>query len=220
MLTRVVMFKIISSLSLLAFFLFFLTGLCYSDCRDLQERVDIIFSKLEELDNKLDKILGRLSKDSDNKKQSEVLTKKSNVQSGVVSENDLGDTEERRSYNHALSLLKNNKATEADGQFSIFIKDFPTSLMLGNAYFWKGEINFNKKNYKEASINFLKSYKADSKNKKISSGLVKLVTSLRKMEKYDQACSILTILQQDFMNVPAVKEEIQKEKKLLKDYCK
>lgn len=67
--------------------------------------------------------------------------------SGTISENE--------AYDRAMNLvLKERKYDQAVPEFRAFIKSFPESAYTPNAYYWLGQLLFNKGEYAEAKFQF------------------------------------------------------------------
>jgi tol-pal system protein YbgF len=105
---------------------------------------------------------------------------------------------EKQHYDLALVALKDNNLDHAEKKFAEFIEKYPKSTMLGNAYFWYGEVFFKRNNFEKAAINYLKCYKQFPKGAKAPDALLKLALSLGEMKKIKEACAMLTKLDQEF----------------------
>ena len=75
-----------------------------------------------------------------------------------------------------------------------FINDYPEHELTGSAHYWLGEINFLKKEYREAALVFAEGYQKYPESKKAPDSLYKLAESLIKIEKKDEACETLNQL--------------------------
>lgn len=65
------------------------------------------------------------------------------------------DVDENEAYDKAMNLvLKERRYDEAIPEFKRFIKTFPDSEYAPNAYYWLGQLLFNKGNYPQAKIQF------------------------------------------------------------------
>ena len=114
------------------------------------------------------------------------------------------DEQEKRQYDEALSLLKDDKLNKASKQFFDFIQKYPNSARLSNAYFWYGESFYRQDNYEKAALYYLKGYKKFPKGAKSSDSLLKLSLSLGKINKLKEACSTLEKLDKEFPNRSAI----------------
>jgi len=114
-----------------------------------------------------------------------------------------GGESEKRSYDAALLALKDGHYEDAEGKFDDFIKRYPKSSLLSNAYFWHGETFFRRNNFEKAAISYLKGYKQFPKASKASDSLLKLALSLGSMKKTKEACGMLSKLDAEFKDRPA-----------------
>jgi tol-pal system protein YbgF len=65
--------------------------------------------------------------------------------------------DENQAYDRAVNLvLKDRRYEQAIPEFKAFIKSYPQSGYLPNAYYWLGQLLFNKAQYVEAESAFLK----------------------------------------------------------------
>ncbi|AHX11765.1 hypothetical protein NHE_0845 [Neorickettsia helminthoeca str. Oregon] len=141
--------------------------------------------------------------------------------SRTIKEIDLPEpSEEEDSYRHALLLIKQSKKKEAEAQLSGFIERFPESNLLDNIYYLLGDLYFSEKNYKLASLNFLKSYRSNKKGSKTPLALVKAIKSLRLIKEYGHACSILHRALNEFPDNAAIRMQLEQEKESLLPHCK
>lgn len=107
-------------------------------------------------------------------------------------------------YQKAYVLLKQKNA---DGKikydkamvvFYDFVKQFPNSNLVGNAYYWIGSIYVQQKNYNKAAIEFLNGYKANTKSGRAIDNLLGLSDSLLKLGKTKDTCAALNKLFNEF----------------------
>jgi tol-pal system protein YbgF len=109
---------------------------------------------------------------------------------------------DKQEYDIALAVLKEGRYDEAEGKFSDFLQKYPGSKLASNAMFWYAETFYHRSNYNKAAINYLKSYKHDSKGAKAGDSLLKLSFSLAGLNKNQEACSMLDKLESEFPNRP------------------
>lgn len=183
---------------------------------EISDRLSAIYNKLEIIENKLDKLSG-----GNKGNTQKIQPVQGNSKSLLVSEADLSDpaTEEENSYKHLLHLIKIKKVDEAREQLRSFVKTFPNSEFTASAYNLIGDASFNQGEYKQASVDFLKSYKLNKAAKSTPAMLMKLVTSLRNIEQYEHACSIIARVEKDYQNVDSIKSSLRIERKALSDFC-
>jgi TolA-binding protein len=222
-------------LKIFAFLLIFLWVPSFANNLDystLDEKLSIIYGKLEVLENKIDKLSKGNTNVSSEKRVKNTETLKSTLKSSMensitqnhkksslVLENDLGETEEEKSYKYLIHLIKIKRIDEAREQLRNFTKSFPNSDLIAGICYSLGEISFNQGDYKQASVDFLKGYKSNKNHENTPLALIKLVTSLRNIEQYEHACAILSKVEKDYQNVNAIKSNLRIEKKALSDFC-
>lgn len=124
-----------------------------------------------------------------------------------------------KEYDAAYSLLRESRFDEAEKAFREFIEKHGDNTLAGNSYHWLGEIYYSKKNYEKAAINYLKGYKQYPSSEKAGDSLLKLSTSLAKLDKVSEACSTLAkINAPSFIGSDSLKQKAMSESSKLK--CK
>lgn len=111
-------------------------------------------------------------------------------------------SEEKEKYDVALGLLKEGKLNDAEEKFAEFIAQFPNSSFQSNAHFWYAESFYQRSNFNQAAISYLKGYKSYPKGAKAADSLLKLAFSLSALNKNQEACSMLGKLESEFPNRP------------------
>ncbi|XVN42053.1 MAG: tol-pal system protein YbgF [Candidatus Rickettsia vulgarisii] len=109
-------------------------------------------------------------------------------------------TTDKQLYDLALASLKDKNLSDAEEKFAEFLKKYPNSPLVSNAYFWYGDIFYQNKMFDKAAINYLKGYKQSPKGDKASDSLLKSALSLGELKKNKEACSILGKLETEFPN--------------------
>ncbi|MCC8417225.1 MAG: tol-pal system protein YbgF [Rickettsia endosymbiont of Bryobia graminum] len=109
-------------------------------------------------------------------------------------------TTDKHLYDLALASLKDKNLSDAEEKFAEFLKKYPNSPLVSNAYFWYGDIFYQNKMFDKAAINYLKGYKQSPKGDKASDSLLKSALSLGELKKNKEACSILSKLETEFPN--------------------
>ncbi len=104
----------------------------------------------------------------------------------------------RAAYDKAFQHLSSKKYAKAATAFTNFIEKHPSNKLTGNAYYWLGETFYAQKDYKNASIRFLKGYHAFQNGQKAPDNLLKLAMSLIQMNKNKEACTTLDKLRSEF----------------------
>ncbi len=98
---------------------------------------------------------------------------------GGVRERRAGDTADKARvnsidrYQKALALIKSRKFKEARLSLEAYIKEFPESSLIPNAYFWIGECEYSLRRYEEAILAYEKVIKDFPKSNKAPSALLK-----------------------------------------------
>lgn len=106
-------------------------------------------------------------------------------------------------YNKALELLHNSQLEQAQEGFDSVIKRFPKDKLAANAQYWIGEIYYIQKNYPEACMAFLNTYKMRTKGEKAPEALYKLAVALNAMKKFKEAKTTLEKMKEEFPNPPS-----------------
>ena len=156
------------------------------EVQNLTGRIEILEHNLQELQN------GNMVKCAAPSVTTEIIKPAS------IAKTKSNPKEEQREYDLALSRLKDGKHEDAEKLFDDFIKSYPDSQSLSNAYFWYAETFFRRNDYDKAAINFLKNYQKFPSSSKAPDALLKLALSLGEMKKNKEACSILHKLDTEF----------------------
>lgn len=98
----------------------------------------------------------------------------------------------REQYNYAFRLLNQNQYDEAAKNFADFTRKYPKDPLVGNAYYWRGETFYIRKDFNAAVENFQKGYEAMPKGPKAPDNLLKLGMSLAALKKKEEACVVLS----------------------------
>ncbi|OJV13854.1 MAG: tol-pal system protein YbgF [Alphaproteobacteria bacterium 33-17] len=126
------------------------------------------------------------------------------------------DAEKRKSYDNIIDMIKKSDLDKAQLELGNFITKYKDDPLVGNAYYWLGEVHSAKKQYEKAAINYLKGYKQFSKGKRAPDSLLKLSIALGKLNKAQEACSTLDKLKDRFPDMnPDIRKKSEKEYKQL-----
>ncbi len=120
-------------------------------------------------------------------------------------------------YNHAFKLLNQSKFDEAGGYLESFVSKHSKDPLIGNAYYWLGEVYYVKKDYMKAADNFRKGYEALPKGPKAPDNLFKLGMSLAALDKIKEACVVYKRVQK-FPELPQ-NVKVNNDKELKKHSC-
>ena len=100
-------------------------------------------------------------------------------------------------YENAFSLVKNRKYDAAEAEFNVFLRDYPSHPLTGNAKYWLGETHYVRGNFTQAARIFAEGYKEFPKGSKAADNLLKLGLSLDALGKRDDACVALGQLKKE-----------------------
>ena len=75
--------------------------------------------------------------------------------------------------------------------------------MAGNARYWLGGILFSRADYPKAAQHYFESYQIDPNHTKAPDMLLKLGSSLARMDKKIEACATFDKVESDFAKAPA-----------------
>lgn len=104
----------------------------------------------------------------------------------------------KEQYDFAYGFVKQNQLDNAEKAFTLFISKNPKTKLLHGAYFWLGEVYYDKKDYNSSATQFLKAYKENAKGSKAAESLAKLAMSLDKLNKGKEACGTIAKLEKEF----------------------
>ncbi len=149
-----------------------------------REAIKDIFAKISDLQDQIDSIKNELNQ----------LKNKS-----------LQSSSENQIYQKAYSLFKAGKYEEAQKAFENFVKLFPKSKLLPNAYYWLGETYFKRKMYEKAIINYDEVIVKFPKSSKVPAALLKEGISFMKIGEKDGAKIIFKKILTDYPKSPQAK---------------
>jgi len=149
-----------------------------------KEAIKDIFAKLNDLQSEIDDLKAKLKN---------VKNENASINSETVI------------YQKAISLFKAGKYEKAQKQFENFIKLFPKSKLLSNAYYWLGETYFKRKMYEKAIINYDEVIVKFPKSSKVPAALLKEGISFMKIGEKDGAKIIFKKILSDYPRSPQAK---------------
>ena len=149
-----------------------------------KEAIKDIFAKLTDLESEVEALKQDVNK----------------LKNGNPSENS-----EQTIYNKAINLFKSGKYEDAQKQFETFIKLFPDSKLIPNAYYWLGETYFKRKMYEKAIINYDEVIVKYPKSPKVPAALLKEGISFMKIGEKDGAKIIFKKILSDYPHSPQAK---------------
>lgn len=117
-------------------------------------------------------------------------------------------------YNQAIALHDQGAYAEATSAFDYFISTYPHDPLVPKALYWKAESCYQLKNYKDAKVFFVKSFKQNPSGPKAPDCLLKLGEVLAIQGNKNDACTAWRKLETDFTHMtPAMKTELTTLKK-------
>ncbi|AIL65266.1 Tol system periplasmic component TolR [Rickettsiales bacterium Ac37b] len=181
----------------------------------VEEQMRTIVGQMEQLEHNINTLAKKLDQSIANNKTSEQnismenqkISPEENNSLGIVSTKLIEDVKRNNSsfddtmeedFKKAFTLLKTAKKDESIRYFKQFIKNYPNTDLTPEAYYWLGEIYFSKKDFENASINFLRNYKLSPHGEKTVDSMLKLSISLKNLQRVKDACLILNKLSKDF----------------------
>ncbi len=124
-----------------------------------------------------------------------------------------GNSTPEKSYQIAFGYIEQAKYPKAITAFNTFIREFSDHPLASNAYYWLGEAYYAQKEYRLASVQFLKGYNIFPQGRKAPDNLLKLGMSLGQIDEIPDACLTFQKLENEFKNSPAaIKQRLELEK--------
>jgi tol-pal system protein YbgF len=158
------------------------------DIKGLNNKVDRLSRELAEIKAKIS-----ISADSGNIEQRPL----ENIHAKEESQASMGGSE-KQIYDLALAALKGRDFASAAAKFEEFFELYPKSQLTANAHYWYGETFYKQKIYDKSALQFLKSYKSDSKGPKAQESMIKLSYSLSELGKTKDSCTMIKKFKQEF----------------------
>jgi tol-pal system protein YbgF len=123
---------------------------------------------------------------------------------------------ERDHYNHAFMLLNQARFGEARAALQSFIERYPSSPLVGNAYYWLAETFYVERDYLQAANHFRKGYEILPEGPKAPDNLLKLGMSLAVLGKNTEACVVYDQIMTTFPNAgSAITQKVEHERNQL-----
>jgi len=170
------------------------------------DQIDMLKRDVKALNNKVE----RLTRDlADIKSKMSITTESGSIEQRPIdnphsreeSNGSMGGSE-KQIYDLALSALKGRDFAGASAKFEEFFELYPKSQLTHNAHYWYGETFYKQKIYDKSALQFLKSYKADSKGPKAQESVIKLAYSLSELGKTKDSCTMIKKFKQEFPKAP------------------
>ncbi len=98
-------------------------------------------------------------------------------------------------YKYAYGLLRKADYQGAEQALKAFVQSNPSDPLVANAKYWLGETYYVRGNYTDASQAFAQAYQDHSSGPKAADSLLKLGFSLSLLDRTNEACQVLGVLQ-------------------------
>ncbi|MBY0581110.1 MAG: hypothetical protein K2P53_05470 [Rickettsiales bacterium] len=166
-------------------------------------------NKVQNLGDKLNSIESEIDEQSNDKQILNLIDSQLGSQVGVKSNSDsdnkFEDTQtsekEKDEYQTIVKSLKNKDFDAKILEFKKFIKTYPNSILNSNVYFYLGEIQYQRKNYTAAAVNYLKGFQFEQGTRTLNN-LTMLAKSLSKIGSYDKACKVVDYVHNNYHDKP------------------
>lgn len=120
----------------------------------------------------------------------------------------------RDHYNYAFRLLNQTQYDKAAASFADFIKKHPKDPLVGNAYYWRGETFYIRRDYVKAADSFRQGFEEMPNGPKAPDNLLKLAMTLNALKRNKEACVVLGQVVSKFqITSSAVSQKAQQEQK-------
>lgn len=164
----------------------------------LQSRIDDLELKMQELYDQIEKI--------------DLLLAQISAQINILEEGRpieiLSPDYNRDEFEYGFEMLMQNKLDLAYDTFDLFIRKYPNDLKVGEAYYWLGEVEYQRGAYDKALEYFLKVYKEYKSSIKRNDALYKMSIVLAALDKKKEACDGFIILINHTPNVTPSLEQM------------
>jgi len=97
----------------------------------------------------------------------------------------------REHYNYAFRMLNQTKYDQAAEIFMDFIKKYPKDKLVGNAYYWRGETFYIRRDYINAADSFRQGFEEMPNGPKAPDNLLKLAMTLSALNRNKESCIVL-----------------------------
>ena len=178
--------------------------------------INNLSNKIDSLINDMNLRFAEIEKPRENKVDISENKNQDLILAPQALENNLGTQSESldaaNDYDKAFEYMRQANYEKAEMYFKQFITNNKNSELIGNAYFWIGQMYFLQNKYEESAVNFLKGYQQNPKGNKASYNLMKLGMSLSKLNKKQEACTTYTKVLKEFPDADSnIKDQIKVE---------
>ena len=157
--------------------------------KDLTAKIEQIEFNQKQLDDRLN----RMNADLD--VRFNMISNDQNLASASNGESKKGDKE---AYDAAYNLMKKGDYKKAEEAFSLFMKEYPKSSLVGNANYWLGETYYARGLFEQAVGIFADGFTKYKDNSKAADNLLKLGLTMNKLNKKQEACTAFKSLKDEF----------------------
>jgi TolA-binding protein len=171
----------------------------YAKIVDIEERLRELNGKLEHVEYTSKQLIGKLSNLTE-----DINYRFTKLERSKDSREQVGDLRD------GIKMFEDGKYRDARESLHSYIK-IAQGNDKGEAYYWMGKCYMEENIYKEAGTYFLKSYKYYPSNSKATDSLLNLAISLKKLDKRNRACSILSRLDLEYPNRSKDQKELSKQ---------
>lgn len=174
----------------------------YSRLTEIEQRFRELTGEIETLRFENQKLAEKIQKmNQDNAVRFEMLEKQVKaLKTAEIKQEVKEKTQQKKgakeAYEHAYSLLGDERYEASQKAFEKFLEDYPTDGLADNARYWLGETFYARRQYEKAAVAF-----ASGINKKSSKGadcLLKLGMSMVYLDKKEDACTAFENLPTEF----------------------
>ena len=96
---------------------------------------------------------------------------------------------DKEAYDEAYNIMKKGDYKKAEEAFTLFMKEYPNSSLIGNANYWLGETYYARGLFEQAVGIFADGFTKYKKNSKAADNLLKLGLTMNKLNKKQEACT-------------------------------
>ncbi|WP_154511731.1 hypothetical protein [Rickettsiales endosymbiont of Trichoplax sp. H2] len=161
-------------------------------------------------DSKINNIKSQIDEQNNNKQILNLIDSELDVSNNLESNDsrarDYIDSEQfekdQDEYKKVLSLVNKKDYNLALLELKNFIKTHPDSILNSNAFFYLGEIYYERNNYTVAAINYLKGFQADKNGSRTLSNLTMLAKCLSRIGNYDKSCKVVNYTEYKYSEIP------------------
>ena len=121
--------------------------------------------------------------------QAQLLKKLNQISPDAPINDSLISTNSQYLYDQSFKLLQSGDLDSAQIEFQRFLQLYPEDPAVGEVYFWLGEIEYRRAEYKKASIHYITSYRQYPNNSRANDALFKLSISLGFLSQNSEACT-------------------------------